>query len=60
MRSDPGSFVNEGKRVRGDWCFAQVAADIVESQGVCRSLEARFHKRTVTFGFDLDAWIASI
>ncbi|KUL88330.1 hypothetical protein ZTR_05043 [Talaromyces verruculosus] len=49
-------LVGGEKEIQSDWCFAQVAADNAESQGVCRSLSARFHKRTVTLGFDLDAW----
>lgn len=53
-------FSSAEKKIQSDWCFAQVAADNVESQGVCRSLGARFHKRTVTLGFDLDAWARSI
>jgi predicted GNAT family acetyltransferase len=53
-------LVGGEKKIQSDWCFAQVAADNVESQGVCRSLGATFHKRTVTLGFDLDAWAASI
>lgn len=48
------------EKIQSDWCLAQVAADNTESQGVCRSLGARFHKRTVTLGFDLVAWAASI
>lgn len=53
-------LVGEEKSIQSDWCFAQVAADNVESQGVCRSLGARFHKRTVTLGFHLDAWVQGI
>jgi hypothetical protein len=53
-------LVGGEKKIHSDWCFAQVAADNAESQGVCRSLGARFHKRTVTLGFDLDAWAGSI
>lgn len=53
-------LVGGEKKIQSDWCFAQVAADNVESQGVCRSLGATFHKRTVTLGFDLDAWVGGI
>lgn len=52
-----GFVVDAGaEKIQSDWCLAQVAADNAESQGVCRSLGARFH----TLGFDLDAWAASI
>lgn len=53
-------FVIVEKKIQSDWCFAQVAANNAESQGVCRSLGATFHKRTVTLGFDLDTWAANI
>ncbi|RAO72317.1 uncharacterized protein BHQ10_008329 [Talaromyces amestolkiae] len=53
-------LVGGERKIQSDWCFAQVAADNLESQSVCRSLGATFHKRTVTLGFDLDALVGGI
>lgn len=53
-------LVGGKRKIQSDWCFAQVASDNVESQGVCRSLGATFHKRTVTLRFDLDALVEGI
>lgn len=49
-------LVGAGK-TQSDWCFAQVAADNLESQKVCKALGAVFNKRTVTLGFNLEEWI---
>ncbi|KAL1991586.1 hypothetical protein VTN49DRAFT_4894 [Thermomyces lanuginosus] len=47
------------EKAQCDWCFAEVAADNSESQGVCKSLGARFHGRAAYMTIDLDRVVQS-
>ncbi|KAH8694147.1 hypothetical protein BGW36DRAFT_384462 [Talaromyces proteolyticus] len=47
----------DSEKTQSDWCIAQVAADNVESQAVCKSLGAELDVRTATVGIELDSFV---